>query len=63
MTATVTPAQLLAGADQPHGEHERCGDDGDGWDRTGRLRAIDEGRLDPDADTYGRHAHRQAVTT
>ena len=60
MTAAVTPAQLLAGADQPHGEHENPDQ---GWDKWARKYAAHTGRLDPDADTYGRHAHRQAVTT
>lgn len=55
MTAVfVDHYELLAGANDPHGEHE---DPRQGWDTWARARH----QPDPDADTYGRHAAREAV--
>ena len=61
MSLYLDHVELLAGASNPHGEHENRRQ---GWDAAGRAMAAKHGRLDPDADTYGRHAsrdHRDAL--
>jgi len=46
---TATPSALIAGATEPHGEHEPPGQS---WDRIARIAH----GYDPGADTWGRHA-------
>lgn len=53
MTPTTSP-EIVLGCDEWHGEHENPRQ---GWDTLTRQAIAAQGRLDPDADTYGRHAN------